>query len=365
VRRGNALNTVKYRPLPGTDLKVSEIGCDLGMFCRKWATVPEPDAVRWIYEAFDRGVTLFDASEREGDGYGEELIAKALGKQRDELVLATKVGYDLYTEPSFLRLVKKTEQNFSPALIKLSVDHALRRLKTDRIDILQLHHPGTREIESDEVWDTLDRLKRDGKILSSGVALKKGGLNLRDSLACLEERKPAVVAHDYNLLQAYPGRVLHSAVALGKGARHREALAEAQPTLVQEKPKWSARFFTRDPLASGLLETDLPGTLTFREGDPRGELTKDELANARPKVRELLFLTGSESGRTLRQAAVLWLLAHGTTASCLVPADRLEELLELIESSDRNPLTRDELERVAELQQSWLSPEQRELVELE
>ena len=92
-------------------------------------------------KAFDLGVTLFDAADTYGNGLSEEYIAKAFPKYRDEIVIATKVGYDFVTHGEARgRGQREIPQDFSPDAIVHATEAALKRLKTDRIDLLQLHN---------------------------------------------------------------------------------------------------------------------------------------------------------------------------------------------------------------------------------
>jgi aryl-alcohol dehydrogenase-like predicted oxidoreductase len=338
---------VKYRLLPASGLQVSEIGFNFGN-TKEWA-VHEDDAIRFLYRALDLGITLFDTSEREGKGYGEELLAKALLKQRNEIVISTKVGYDISSTPSFLRPKPKTEQDFTPIAIRHSVDEALKRLRTDRIDVLQLHHISQHEVESDEVWDTLGNLKTAGKVLSFGVVLKGGRGTLRPGLDCLQYREPAVIQHHYEIIAPYPGRILHASAALKKGGRDREALAGYEHGK-QAKVAMATRFFIRDPI------TQLTGNFNGK--------SESEVLRYRERVAELGFLIGPATGRTLSQAGLLWLLAENSTASCLPRLRNLDELREFADASNRTPLLPEELDRVRELQDYWLSDPEKELEEL-
>src|SRR5205823_14800805 len=87
---------MRFRTYKNTDLTVSEVGFGLWTVSTGWwGNFTEGEATALMHKAFDLGVTLFDAAETYGNGLSEELIAKALPKQRDEGVIATTDGYDL------------------------------------------------------------------------------------------------------------------------------------------------------------------------------------------------------------------------------------------------------------------------------
>jgi aryl-alcohol dehydrogenase-like predicted oxidoreductase len=133
---------MRFRTYKNTDLTVSEVGFGLWTISTGWwGNFTEDEAITLMHKAFDLGVTLFDAADTYGNGLSEELIAKAVPKQRDEIVIATKVGYDFvhYGEARG-RGQREIPQDFSPDAITRATDAALKRLKTDRIDLLQLHN---------------------------------------------------------------------------------------------------------------------------------------------------------------------------------------------------------------------------------
>ena len=84
---------MKFRTLPETDIRVSEIGFGLWTISTGWwGNFTEGEAVALMHKALDLGITLFDAADTYGNGYSEELIARAFPKQRDQIVVATKTG---------------------------------------------------------------------------------------------------------------------------------------------------------------------------------------------------------------------------------------------------------------------------------
>src|SRR5450432_236680 len=90
--------TMKYRTYTGTDLKVSTVGFGLWTLSTGWwGTYTESEAVALMHKAFDLGITLFDAADTYGNGLSEELIAKAFPTRRDDVTVATKIGYDFVT----------------------------------------------------------------------------------------------------------------------------------------------------------------------------------------------------------------------------------------------------------------------------
>src|SRR6184192_4008974 len=148
---------MRFRTYKNTDLSVSEVG--VGMWTIStgwWGNYTEGKALALMRKAFDLGVTLFDAADTYGNGLSEEYIAKAFPKNRDELVIATKVGYDFVTHGEARgRGQREIPQDFSADAITRATEAALKRLKTDRIDLLQLHNIRMEQVDDDALWKTL------------------------------------------------------------------------------------------------------------------------------------------------------------------------------------------------------------------
>src|SRR3954454_14418157 len=163
---------MRYRTYKNTDLRVSEVGFGLWTISTGWwGQFTEGEAIALMHKAFDLGITLYDAADTYGNGLSEELLAKAFPKQRDEIVIATKVGYDFVTHGEARgRGQREIPQDFSPEAITRATDAALKRLKTGRIDLLQLHNIRMQQIGQNELWDTLEKLKGSGKIRYFGIA---------------------------------------------------------------------------------------------------------------------------------------------------------------------------------------------------
>src|SRR5437667_6542862 len=156
---------MRFRTYKNTHLTVSEVGFGLWTISTGWwGNFTEGEAISLMHKAFDEGINLFDAADTYGNGYSEELLAKAFPKQRDEIVIATKVGYDFYHHAGPRKGQREIPQDFSPGFIEYAVEQGLKRLKTDHIDLLQLHNIHSDQVADDAVWTTLEKLQREGKI---------------------------------------------------------------------------------------------------------------------------------------------------------------------------------------------------------
>ena len=319
---------MKFRTYKNTDLKVSEVGFGLWTISTGWwGNFTEGEAIALMQKAFDLGVTLFDAADTYGNGLSEELIAKAFPKNRDQIMIATKVGYDFvhYGEARG-RGQREIPQDFSPEAIERATDAALKRLKTDRIDLLQLHNIRMEQIYDDPLWKTLENLKASGKIRYYGIALGPAIGWLYEGVNCIRERDVTSIQHIYNMLEQHPGRAMQDvATELGK----------------------DTMFLIRVTHSSGMLEGKYTADTVFPPGDHRSHRPRSWLLNGIKKIEKLRFLENSE--RTLGQAALLWLLADDRVASTLPNIYNEEQLIEFAKAPDCPPLTPDDLAKIDNL----------------
>lgn len=145
---------MQHRRIGSLEVSVVGIGCNnFGGRIGAEAT----DAV--VRAALDAGITFFDTADIYGGSRSEELLGKALGSRRDEVVIATKFGMAREGHPG----------GASPEYVRHSVDQSLNRLGTDRIDLYQLHAPDPKTPIA-ETLAALDALVRDGKVLEIGCS---------------------------------------------------------------------------------------------------------------------------------------------------------------------------------------------------
>jgi aryl-alcohol dehydrogenase-like predicted oxidoreductase len=147
---------VRARPLGDGGPEVSVVGLGTNNFGRR-CDLEQTRAV--IDAALDAGVTLIDTADIYGDGSSEEYIGRVLERRRDRVVLATKFGKPMSDGPDLPR--------GSPRYIRWAVEGSLRRLRTDVIDVYQMHEPDERT-PIDETLGALDELARDGKVRHVG-----------------------------------------------------------------------------------------------------------------------------------------------------------------------------------------------------
>jgi len=155
------IEKVKYDGIP---LPVSRVG--LGTWAIggwMWGGSDEAESIKTIHHALDLGLNLIDTAPVYGFGRSEEIVGKALADQgrREKAILATKVGLEWVDS--------KVYRNSTPARIRKEIEDSLRRLRTDRIDLYQVHWPDPL-VSIEDTAETLLEVQREGKILALGVS---------------------------------------------------------------------------------------------------------------------------------------------------------------------------------------------------
>lgn len=272
-------------------LQVSVVGLGCNNF--GWRIDAEASA-KVIDTAIESGVTFFDTADRYGKGQSEDFLGRALGKRRDQIILATKFGMEM----------EKGQQGASPKYVLEAVDASLRRLRTDRIDLYQLHQPDSKTPITDTLG-ALDELVRAGKVREIGCS--------NFSVAQIREAT-----------DASQGRAQFVSVQNEFSLFHREPETNG---VLPECERRRLAFLPYFPLASGLL------TGKYREGKklPKGSRAADGWG---PKVFteqnlaivELLIEFAESKGHTILELAFSWLLSHKSVASVIAGASKPEQV---------------------------------------
>lgn len=323
---------MKHRTLSGSDLQISEIGFGLWTLSTGWwGNFTDEEAVRLMRLGADLGITLFDAADTYGNGRSEELLAKAFTSvgERDRVVIATKVGYDFINHGNERRGQREIPQDFRPEAIRKATEAALKRLNTDRIDVLQLHNIHLEQVQQDDLWKVLEELRAEGKILHNGVALGPAIGWLGEGGEAIQKRQPDMLQHIYNMLEQHPGKALHH---------------------IAEESQAKTKFFIRVPHSSGMLEGKYTADTVFPKNDHRNHRPKSWLLNGVKKVEQLRFL--EKENRTLGQAALQWLLADPRVATVLPNIYNEEQLREFAATPQTPMLTQEEMLQIAQLYQN-------------
>ena len=321
---------MRYRSFPGTGVTVSEIGFGLWTLSTGWwGEKSDAEAIALLRAARDdHGITFFDAADTYGDGRSERQLAEAFRGRRHDVVIGTKIGYDIYDQNARATRRGQSElpQRFEPGYLRFAVERCLERLETDYIDVLQLHNVKMEHVRDSAIWETLRELSSEGKIRAWGAAFGPAIGWLYEAVELLE-REPDIntIQMIWNILEPHPGTAMIDA-----------ARAHA-PNCV---------FNIRVTHASGMLEGKYTEDTVFPPNDHRRHRPRSWLINGLKKIRTLDFLT---ERMTLGQAALKWLLAEPRVVTTLPNIYDGEQLGEFAQAIDRDDLSSEALERVARL----------------
>jgi aryl-alcohol dehydrogenase-like predicted oxidoreductase len=312
---------MEYRMLGKTGLRVSAVGLGSMVHAGHFGPMNDEESLESIDAALELGVNFIDTSDAYGSGYSEALLGKALKGRRDKVILATKGG-NVMAGPD------RGKRNFSADYIGRVMEESLKRLQTDYIDLYQLHNPTVEVIQEDEIWELLERQKKEGKIRHYGVSINK----MEEGIASVKGGRYETIQIEYNLLDQKP--------------------AEAVFPLAQ---KANAGVVVRVPLRRGLLtgKLRLEDQKRFQGEDVRarnfaGEIFKRELE----KVELLRFL--EKPGRSLAQAAIAFCLGQPAVSVVIAGARNGKQMRENAAAADVK-LSSDEVQEITDLWRSKFS----------
>jgi aryl-alcohol dehydrogenase-like predicted oxidoreductase len=279
-------------------------------------TIPSrPEMLKIIHSAFEHGVTLFDAAEAYGPHEVERILGEGVAPFRDQVVIASKFGWNIDLETG----VRGPGLNSRPEHIKLAVEGMLKRLRTDRIDLLYQHRVDP-EVPIEDVAAAVSDLMDEGKVLHWGLS-EMGPNTLRRAHAALPV---TAVQSEYSMLWRGPESVvLGLCEELGIG------------------------FVPWSPLGVGFLTGAIDASTRFAEGDIRGIETRFSPENI-PRnlaLMDLLKTWAQRKDATPAQVALAWLMAQKPWIVPIPGSTQMAHMLENIGAAELQltPSERDEL----------------------
>jgi len=317
---------MKFRKMPGTELVLSEVGFGVWTVATNWwGKIEDADKQSLLENAVEQGINFFDTADTYGDGFGEEVLAKYLGHKRNELVIATKFGYDFY-DPTPRDGHKERAQKFDKEFVKYACEQSLRRLGTDYIDLYQAHNIKLADLEHDELFETLEQLQFEGKIRHYGVALGPDIGWVEEGEYTLTQRQVASAQVIYSIMEQDP-------------AKHFMTLAEEN----------EVGLLSRVPHASNTLTGEFDdGLPTFDADDHRAHRKNEWLEEAMKKVARVRFLV-QEDTRTMAQSAIQFVLKQPSIISVLPNFTDLSELKEYTSALETPEISDEEQAKLDEL----------------
>ncbi|GAA3797084.1 aldo/keto reductase [Cellulomonas soli] len=269
-----------HRRTLGQGLEVSAVG--LGAMGMSMSYGPNPgsreDMIAVLRGAVDLGVTFVDTAEVYGPYVNEELVGEALEPVRDQVVIATKFGWDIQPDGSWPGTDSRPER------IRRVAEESLRRLRTDVIDLFYQHRVDP-DVPIEDVAGTVGELVAEGKVRHFGLS-EAGAATIRRAHAV---HPVTAVQSEYSLWTRDPEpQVLPTCAELGIG------------------------FVPFSPLGKGFLTGTVDSTTTFAEGDIRLRVPRFTAENrdANAAIVDHVRLLAARKGVTPGQVALAWLLAQ-------------------------------------------------------
>jgi aryl-alcohol dehydrogenase-like predicted oxidoreductase len=273
----------------------------IGLGCNNFGGRIDADAsAKVVHASLDAGITLFDTADIYGGTRSETYLGQALGKRRDEAVIATKFG---------VQLDEEHKGGASAAYIERACEDSLKRLGTDRIDLYQLHFPD-QNTPLEETLGALDKLVRAGKVREIGCSnftaemIEEGERISKDKGIA----RFVSVQNEYSLLRRLP----------------------EQNGVLDACAKYNVAFIPYFPLASGMLTGKYKRNTAPPEGTRLAGLPEDRRDQALSDKNfdrvEALDQWASEHGHTILDLAFAWLLSRPAVASVIAGATKPEQV---------------------------------------
>ncbi|WP_328584667.1 aldo/keto reductase [Streptomyces sp. NBC_00370] len=305
---------MQYRTLGRTGIKVSPYALGTLMFATTIGNPDADDSARIIHKALDAGINFIDTADAYGDS--EEVVGKALKGRRDNVVLTTKVSRPMGDDPN--------QQGTSRRWIVTAVENSLRRLRTDHLDLYQIHRPDP-ATDVEETLSALTDLIRSGKVRAIGASgMPASGIVEAQWVA---ERRG---------LERF--RTEQPPYSLLNRAAEREVLPVAQ--------RYGMGTLVWGPFAQGLL------TGRVRKGQQndlrRAAFFKHLTDTGRVDVVEQLIPLAREAGMPMTHLAMAFTIAHPGVTSAIIGPRTMSHLDDLLDGVDV-ALTDDILDRIDEI----------------
>ncbi|MGV1766189.1 aldo/keto reductase [Rhizobium rhizogenes] len=270
---------MKKRQIGNLEVSALGLGC-MSMSALYGPPADKAEMIKLIRAAYDRGVTLFDTAESYGPFANEELVGDALAPIRDKVVIATKFGFDIDLETG----ERRGGTNSQPEHIKAAVDACLKRLRTDRIDLLYQHRVDP-QVPIEDVAGAVKDLISAGKVKHFGLS-EAGVQTIRRAHAV---QSITAVQSEYSLFWRGPE-------------------VELLPVLEE----FGIGFVPFSPLGAGFLTGKIDENTKFDPTDFRNNVPRfsPEARKANFALVDLVRAVGERKGATPAQVALAWLLAQ-------------------------------------------------------
>lgn len=295
---------MEVRKLGNNGLEVSAIGLGCMGMSVNYGPVPDKqEMIALIRTAVEHGITFFDTAEAYGPFVNEELVGEALAPLRDQVVIATKFGFDIDPETR-----QRRGLNSRPEHIRQAVEAALKRLKVDTIDLLYQHRVDP-NVPIEEVAGTVKELIDEGKVKYFGL-----------SEVSAQTIRRAHTVHPVAAVQN----------------EHSLWARDSEPEVLPTCEELGVGFVPWSPLGQGFLTGKVSTDQTFEGSDIRSRFPRftQEAMEANQPLADLLVRIAEENGATPAQIALAWLLAQKPFIVPIPGTRKLHRLEENIGAAD-------------------------------
>ena len=321
---------MEYRELGRTGWKVSEVSFGSWAIGGTWGEVDDKESIAALHRSLDLGVNFFDTADVYGDGRSERLLAQLRKERPEEFHIATKAGR---------RLDPHIASGYNRKNLTAFVERSLKNLKTEALDLLQLHCPPTEVYYMPEVFGILDDMVKAGKLRFYGVSVEK----VEEALKAIEFPQVQSVQIIFNIFRQRPAELF---------------FPEAQRRKVG--------ILARVPLASGLLTGKLSRDSRFAADDHRTFNRHGESFDRGETFSGLDYETGLEavealrsmvpSGQTMAQMALRWILMFPAVTCAIPGAKHPQQAEENILAASLPPLTDKTMNAIVKLYNQSVRP---------
>jgi L-glyceraldehyde 3-phosphate reductase len=311
---------MQYRRSGRSGLKIPAVS--LGLWQNFGEAAPLERSRAIVRRAFDLGITHFDLANNYGPPYGSaeetfgRLLRDDLAPYRDELVISTKAGYDMWPGPY--------GEWGSRKYLLASLDQSLRRMGLDYVDIFYSHRPDP-ETPLEETLGALDSAVRQGKALYAGIS-SYSAEQTREAARILDELGTPLLIHQpsYSILNRW-----------------------IEPELLDAVGELGVGCIVFSPLAQGLLTNKyLDGVPAGSRASRHGTLSQDTITDELLARLRALNELAARRGQSLAQMALAWTLRDPRMTSTLVGASSVEQLEANVAALDRLDFEADELAEI-------------------
>lgn len=292
-----------------------------------WGDVDDQESVLAIHRAEDLGVNFIDTAPVYGGGHSEELIGQALVGRRDRWIIATKVGWR--PSPEGVAPIE-----WSPETIRQECEASLRRLRTDFIDVYQVHSPPFEVYEKHDPLATLVELKQEGKIRAVGWS-PSGRIDIfwspravQEALRLVEDERIECLQIHYNILEPEMGALFASARDRGVG------------------------LIIRGGLMMGVLTGKYSRSSKWGDNDIRSFWSRERVNELFDRLEQVHFITDLGK-RPLAEAALKFILAHDAVSTIIAGTKTVAQAEANAAVSEAPDLPAEIIRRAEELVKGW------------